>query len=278
MAGVLVASIAAVAYWQRQEGHDAPDDLLPYRQVNGHTLHLHLFRALPHAAAAAHQQATSALLLFHGGAWAHGHPRQFYPQCRWFSQQGITCISVAYRIASRHGSSPADAVDDARAALHWARQHADRLYIDPQRIAVGGGSAGGHLAAALGTGIRATPGDTVRPQALLLLNPMLDLSPGQPDHALVAPHWRALSPLHQVAPGMPPTLVQSGTADPEVPVATVQAFCQRVNSVGGRCEVNLFTGARHGFFNLEVDEGRHYTPVLQQMLKFLRQHGLQSPT
>lgn len=277
----LVASLLWA--WPRA---DEPDDLVVYKRVGGHSLHLHVFHA--RGQPGARRQPPGALLLFHGGGWAHGHASQFYPQCRHLSQQGITCISVEYRIASRHGSTPADAVADAHDALRWVRRQAGALRIDANRVAAGGGSAGGHLAAALGVGMRQlrTPtaagngadheggGSGARPAALVLLNPMLDLSPGQPDHTLVAANWQALSPMHHVAPGVPPTLVLNGTDDPEVPVRTVQAFCERLQGSGTPCELQLFQGGRHGFFNPQVDEGRHYRPTLDSMRDFLRRQGM----
>jgi acetyl esterase/lipase len=257
------------------KGAPRPDEMPVYKRVDGHTLSLHVFRAQGRSAP------TPALVWFHGGAWAHGSPVQFYPQCQHFSRLGLTCISVEYRIASRHGSTPAQAVQDARDALRHLRRHAQALGLDPQRVVAGGGSAGGHLAAALGVQLpdaRPPPGDpdttSARPDALVLLNPMLDLSPGQPDHPLVAPGWQALSPLHHVGPGVPPTLVLNGTADPEVPVATVQRFCAAVREAGTGCELALFEGGSHGFFNPQVDGGRHHGPSNAAIEAFLRRQGL----
>lgn len=280
----VVIALMAVAAWVWRHADD-PDAQVVYKQIGGHSLHLHVFHA---RAQAGGRSPPGALLLFHGGGWAHGHASQFYPQCRQLSQQGITCISVEYRIASRQGSTPADAVDDAHDALRWVRRQAGALHIDANRVAAGGGSAGGHLAAALGVGMRQprTPtaagngpggeggGPGARPAALVLLNPMLDLSPGQPDHTLVAADWQALSPMHLVAPGVPPTLVLNGTDDPEVPVRTVQAFCERLQGSGTPCELQLFQGGRHGFFNPQVDEGRHYQPALDSMRNFLQRQGM----
>lgn len=292
MAAWVLAGLAALAglvaaLWWAWRSTGEPDARLVYKQVAGHSLQLHVFHARGQAGPGS-QQPPAALLLFHGGGWAHGHASQFYPQCRQFSQLGITCISVEYRIASRHGSTPADAVDDAHDALRWVRSQARSLRIDAERVAAGGGSAGGHLAAALGVGLRRPgrlagaehggdslgAGPSTRPAALLLLNPMLDLSPGQPDHMLVAPYWHSVSPMHHVAQGVPPTLVLSGTDDPEVPVNTLQTFCERLLRSGTPCELQLFPGGRHGFFNPQVDSGRHYLPALRSMRDFLQRQGL----
>ena len=272
--GLAVAAVAAAAaaalQWRR---HRDPDAVHVYKAAPEGPLHLDHFRP---------QQAgpRPALLLFHGGGWALGSPRQFHVPARSLSRKlGLHMFCVEYRIHSRHGTSPADAVQDARDAMRHVRRHAAALHVDAGRIAAGGGSAGGHLAACLGTGAGLPDPDqaaalSTRPQALILLNPMLDLSPGRPDHAQVADQWHALSPLHHVADGLPPTLVLSGTQDPEVPMATVQAFCGRAHAVGSLCETQFFEGAGHGFFQAEAAGGRHVKPTWDAVERFLLQHGL----
>lgn len=275
--GVLLGAYLAKRWLDRRALQ--PDQVLVYKQVGTHALALHLFRP----PASVGPGARPALLLFHGGAWQHGDPSQFHPQCRHFSRQGLVCISAAYRLASVHGSQPADALQDARDAMRHLRRHGAALGIDLRRIAAGGGSSGGHLAAALGTGVPlpdpgADPLAPTRPDALLLYNPMLDLAPGMPDHDLVGTAWPLLSPRQQVGPGMPPTLVLSGGADPEVAVATVQGFCHAVRAHGGDCELHIYPGAGHGFFNPGVDGGRHVQASLRDAAAFLARLGyLASP-
>ena len=268
-----LTALAAAAGTLRWRKRHYPDAVHVYKATQGGFLHLDHFRS-------ERPGPMPALLLFHGGGWELGAPRQFHVPARALSQRlGLHVFCVEYRIHSRHRSSPADAVQDARDAIRHVRRHAAVLNVDPGRIAAGGGSAGGHLAACLGTGAGLADQDTdssvsTRPQALILLNPMLDLSPGRPDHAQVAAHWQALSPHHHVGPGLPPTLVLSGTRDAEVPVATVQAFCARAHAVGSLCEAQFFEGAGHGFFNAEVASGRYVKPTWDAVERFLQQHVL----
>jgi acetyl esterase/lipase len=63
----------------------------------------------------------------------------------------MVAIVADYRVKTRQNAKPADCVSDAKACVRWVRANAKRLGIDPQRIAVGGGSAGGHLAASTAT-------------------------------------------------------------------------------------------------------------------------------
>jgi acetyl esterase len=86
------------------------------------------------------------LVFYHGGGWAIGDLDTYDALCRLTCRDaGIHVLSVDYRLAPEH-PAPA-AVEDAYAAFRWASEHADELGVSPGRIAVGGDSAGGNLAA-----------------------------------------------------------------------------------------------------------------------------------
>ena len=212
-------------------------------------LSLHAFRAKN----SSDDSPAPALLLFHGGRWLYGGPEEYYPQCEFFAAHGFSCFSAQYRLGTNNRPDVRGAVADARAALDYLIAHARELHIDPQTIVVGGASAGGHLAAALGSGLPMSPGrvssTTRRPAAQVLYNPMLDLSPGTPDHHLVKDYWEDVSPYHHVDSAVPTTLILVGSQDPEVPVPTAEAFCAAVERAGGDCELALYEGQGHGFFH-----------------------------
>jgi acetyl esterase/lipase len=278
--GLLVVAAGlwlALRWWGWQAAQ--ADQRLVYKVVGRHPLELHVFQP---AGQGDTRTPGPALLLFHGGGWQSGSPDQFYPQCRHFSRLGLTCISAGYRIASVHGSSPADALQDARDAMRYLRRHAVALGIRPDRIVAGGGSAGGQLAAALGTAVPLPdPGHdaavSTRPDALVLYNPMLDLSPGLPDHERVAEQWQDLSPQQHVDGRLPPTLILVGDADPEVAVATVAKFCAAVVAAGGDCETRVHAGAGHGFFNAGLAQGLYFRRTNDQVAAFLTRLGLLAP-
>ncbi|TVO58252.1 alpha/beta hydrolase [Denitromonas halophila] len=244
---------------------EGPDRVMVYRTLDGHDLHLHVFSAKGQRPSTG----APALLLFHGGAWQYGSPEAFFPQCRVFAARGVSCISAEYRIASRHDTDPRAAVEDAHAALAYVRGHAGALGIDAARIAAGGGSAGGHLAAMLGV----AADEALRPAAMVLYNPMLDLSPGKPDHHLVAEFWQDVSPLQLVDSVVPPNVILLGTEDREVPVVSAQAFCHAVIGHGGRCELALYEGAKHGFFNLRENDRAYFDATNQRVAAFLASLG-----
>jgi acetyl esterase len=114
----------------------------------------------------------SALLVyFHGGGFVIGDLETHDNSCRFLANQaGVSFLAIDYRLAPEH-RFPA-AYDDALAAFRWAREHADDLGADPARIAVGGDSAGGNLAAGVAQAFRGDGG----PAFQLLFYPWLDLS------------------------------------------------------------------------------------------------------
>jgi acetyl esterase len=185
------------------------------------------------------------IVFFHGGAWRAGSPQQFFPQCEHLAARGMVAISAQYRL----GDMPV-CVTDAKSAMRWVRTHAAELGVDSQKIAAGGGSAGGHLAACLAVvdGFDEAGEDTqvsTRPAALVLFNPALD----------VTRHGgrQELSPAQQVRAGLPPTIIFHGTADTTVPVAVVEEFTKAMRAAGNVCELVLYEGRKHAFFTAGAD-------------------------
>ena len=128
----------------------------------------------------------------------------------------------------------------------------------PSRILAGGGSAGGHIAAAtalvdafdeVGEDCSVSP----RPEALLLFNPVFDNGPDGFLHGLVRDYWEAISPIDRIDENAPPTFIVLGTADKYVPAATGQRFERLMAEHGHRCDLHLYEGAVHGFYNIWVD-------------------------
>jgi acetyl esterase/lipase len=148
--------------------------------------------------------------------------------------------------------------------VRWVRANAARLGIDPERIAVGGGSAGGHLAASVAT----LPGlDTAKddksvsclPNALVLFNPGTVMAPfpgldlkgfgAGLDKARFGCEPTEISPIHHVKKGTPPTIIFHGKADTTVPYSTVEKFAEVMKATGNRCDLIGYEGQPHGFFN-----------------------------
>jgi acetyl esterase/lipase len=226
----------------------------------------------------------AAIVFFFGGGWRSGSPQQFEMQCRHLASRGMVAIAADYRVESRHDARVVDCVRDAKSAIRWVRQNARRLGIDPDRIAAGGGSAGGHLAAAAGLieGLD-EPGEDARvssrANALVLFNPVVAFPP-----EVVGIRGRAgieverVSPIAYVRRGAPPTIIFHGKADTTVPYATVELFTKKMSEAGNRCELVGFEGEQHGFFNYGRDGNRRYRETLGKADEFLVSLGYLKPT
>jgi acetyl esterase/lipase len=118
-----------------------------YKQVGEVTLKIDIFEPKQKDSAKKYP----AIVFFFGGGWVGGSPGQFYRQCEYLAGRGMIAMSAEYRVKSRHQTTPAECVKDGKSAVRWIRANAARLDIDPDRIAAGGGSAGGHVAAAVAT-------------------------------------------------------------------------------------------------------------------------------
>jgi acetyl esterase/lipase len=262
-----------------------------YKTVGATQLSLYFFEP-PASVAAPAAKNRPAIVLFFGGGWSSGSPAQFEQHCRALAARGLVAITADYRVSSRHQVKPIDCVADAKSALRWVRTHATRLGIDPQRIAAGGGSAGGHLAAAIATvpGFE-SPGEDTKisslPNALVLFNPALVLAPLAgleiADFGTRVPADRMgtdpknLSPAHHVKKGTPPTIIFHGQADTTVPYATAEAFTTVMKAAGNRCELVGTPGAPHGFFNYGRGDNAAYRATLAATDTFLVSLGWLQP-
>ena len=205
-----------------------------------------------------------AIVFFFGGGWTGGSPVQFEQQSRHLAARGMIAIVADYRVKTRQDAKPADCVSDAKACVRWVRANAVRLGIDPDRIAVGGGSAGGHLAAAVATvpGLDTAQDDksvSCMPNALVLFNPGTVMAPfpgldlkgfgAGLDKEKFGCEPTEISPIHHVKKGTPPTVIFHGKADTTVPYSTVEKFTEVMKAAGNRCDLIGYEGEKHSFFN-----------------------------
>jgi acetyl esterase len=200
----------------------------------------------------------SAIVFYHGGGWRKGSPKAFSRQSAQLAGRGMVAISVQYRLTSQAGVTVVECVKDAKSAFRWVKAHAKELGIDGEKIAAGGGSAGGHLAATLATldAINDENDDTrigTRPAALVLFNPALRLNSPREQEATspAAPSRAAVSPYEHVKRAHPPTIIFHGEADTTVPIKSAREYAAKVKSLGGACEVVGFADQQHAFFNRE---------------------------
>jgi len=223
--------------------------------------------------------ARPGIVFFHGGGWVGGEPGQFTEHAKHFCSKGLVCVQFEYRLLDRQNDAPPDlCIQDARSAMRWVRSHADQLGIDPLRIASAGGSAGGHLAAHVGmVDALDDPQDNVaiscKSQAMLLFNPVFDNGPGGWGTKRVGDRYPEISPLHNISPDDPPAVVFLGTDDKLIPVATGERFRNEMIAAGVACQLHLYEGQPHGFFNHGRDNNRWYDQTITASDQFLESLG-----
>lgn len=246
-----------------------PDRVLDYKATPQGVLRLHIFTPPDYKAT----DQRPAIVFFFGGGWINGAPKQFFGQSRYLADRGMVAISAEYRTKTNSGTDPRACVRDGRSAVRWVRAHAEELGIDPGRIAAGGGSAGGHVAAAAAFCDQFDePGEDLtvscRPDALVLFNPVIDNSETGFGYDRVKAYWKDFSPMHNLRAGAPPTLFMLGTEDKLIPVETAKEYERRMQKVGARCDVILYEGQPHGFFN-----GARYKETMQDVDHFMKSLG-----
>jgi acetyl esterase len=209
------------------------------------------------------------LVYYHGGGWVEGSAATHEPSCRLLAHlAGVRVLSVDYRLAPEH-PFPA-AADDATAAYRDVRARAGDFGADPARVAVGGDSAGGNLAAVVALDLR---GDPAAPAFQLLIYPALDMSRRHPsrlrfgegfvlteenmvwyEDQYVPDRARRADP--RVSPllaadlaGLPPAHVATALADPLRDEG--EAYAERLRAAGVRVALHRHPQV-HGFFNVTV--------------------------
>jgi len=244
------------------------DRVVVYKKTEQGELKLHIFNPVGFDSF----DSRPAIVFFFGGGWVNGSPEQFFPQSQYLASRGLVAISAEYRVEDQHGTTPQECVRDGKSAIRWIRGHASELGIDPDRVIAGGGSAGGHIAAATAT-INKFNEDgedlslSCRPNSLVLFNPVLDNGPNGVAYSRVKAYWQDISPMHNISDNTPPTIVFLGTEDALIPVATVKRFKELAEEAGGSCEVHFYEGQPHGFFNFKNRE--YFEKTLIEVDKFL---------
>jgi len=228
-----------------------------------------------------------ALLWIHGGGLVMGTPEQDHELCsRIAGQLGIAVVSVDYRLAPEH-PFPAG-LEDCYAALAWLHAQAGALGVDAARVAIGGGSAGGGLAACLAHMARDRGGPAIAFQ--LLQYPMLDDRTSlraEPDalawtHASNRYGWSAYlgHPIREAEPrpyasasrradlrGLPPAWI--GIGDIDLFHGESVDYASRLRAAGVPCELHVVPGMYHGAERI-VPAARSMRDFVNRMMAALR--------
>lgn len=203
-----------------------------------------------------------AAIWVHGGGWRGGDRGQFARHAALMAaRDGIASLCISYRLTT---VAPYPAcVQDARAAVRWLRANAQELGIDSKRVAIGGSSAGGHIAALVAANSdRQSDPEFDQPiaiTAMVLYNPVLKfpdrLNLRESVTALLGPYegneerYRLAAPMNHVSADCPPTLLLHGRDDQLVPFQESLEFADRLRACGVCAQAEIFDGAGHGQLN-----------------------------
>ena len=267
----LQVGLASITYAHPEPGIAKPDSLI-YKVID--TTKLYMEFSYPRHMI--EEKEYPAIIFFFGGGWKSGSVDQFKPHAEFFAERGMIAIVADYRVEKRQGTTPFEAVKDAKSAIRFLREHACELRIDPDRIVASGGSAGGHLAAATGMipGLEEVDEDLTvssKPNALVLFNPVFDNGPEGYGHDRIGDRYPEISPLHNITEGAPPTIVFLGTNDRLIPVSTAEKFKSKMEDAGSRCDLMLYKDQKHGFFNYKYPE--NYRKTVLGAAQFLESIG-----
>jgi acetyl esterase len=244
-------------------------------------------RALLFAPKNATGKALPVLVYLHGGGWVILSPDSHAGLAKKFTVgAGVMVVSVDYRLAPEN-PYPAP-LDDCVAAFRWVRDNAASLGGDPERIALGGDSAGGNLTAA--TTLRLLAASEKPPSSVLMICPSTDLAMATPSMRTFAPddsiidtafmefcrgcyapnseQWGnpLLSPLHGDLSAFPPTCVVVGTIDPLSDDGVL--FADKLRKSGREVVLKRHEGMPHVFMLFPgIDEGER---SVAEMCEFLR--------
>jgi acetyl esterase/lipase len=190
------------------------------------------------------------LIFIHGGGWTKGHRNDYQLYTIPFAQRGYVVATISYRFA-QVAKFPG-CVEDAKCAVRWMRANAEKLNVDPDRIAVIGGSAGGYLTLMAGysadvpelEGAGGHPDVSSKPNAIIDIYGPVDLTTEyarnsrevgrflpksyEEDPAL----YSLASPLFHLDADDPPTLVIQGTIDELVPVSQSDRLVEKLQELG----------------------------------------------
>ncbi len=213
---------------------------------------------------ASRKKPVPALVFIHGGGWSGGDRAVYKYYTVIYAQKGYVAATISYRFS---GEAPFPAqLEDAACAVRWLRANAAAHGIDPEKIAIIGGSAGGHLAMMVGysgdgKGLERTGGNagvSSRVQAVVDCYGPYDLTTpfaqkadvvrklvGGKSYAEAPDLYRKASPSSLISKDAPPTLILHGTLDETVPIEQSDALAARLKELGVPCVYDRLEGWPH---------------------------------
>ena len=224
------------------------------------------------------------VVFIHGGGWRAGHPGHFSRQAMYLAANGYVCACIEYRLS---GEAPFPAaIEDVKCAIRWLRAEGTKHFnVDPERIAVSGGSAGGHLTllAATSGGVEELEGSggwqeySSRVQCAVAFNPVSsfddfhikvvkDFMGGSYEE--VPGNYRKASPATWLDESDPPVLILHGKEDKTVPYSQSLTFIEKLEEYGIEAELYTEQGMGHTWFSFPP----YFVPTTTALKNFLDKH------
>jgi len=272
---IVALLFASLALWLMMECPSSAVDLTDIEYANAGGVRLTLDAHVPDG-----DGPFSAAILVHGGGWVAGDKQQYITYIfQPLSDAGFAWFSINYRLAPQF-KFPADA-DDVESAIRFGRANAATYKVDPNRIALIGESAGGHLVSYVGARNRADS----RVAAVVsmygvhdfvaaavqwkpLPHELLDLFGITAVNAETVPVLIKASPVVYVTKDMPPFLLMHGSKDEDVPFEQSVEMCDKMKKAGAHCDLITIEGAPHGMDHWESHgEWLWYKKALVDWLK-----------
>lgn len=244
-----------------------------------------------------------AMVFIHGGGWRTGSKENVPGFLRKAHAEGwLAVVSVEYRFTDV-AIHPAQ-VDDCARAIQFLRQNAEKWNIDPDRIGVTGGSAGGHLSAYIALQddeANLTSEDPVERQSSRVLfaipfagptdwgllsriehehpayRQLIGYNPGTPAGEMAADRIKDVSPVSFVGADDPPMLIVHGDADQIVPVEHAQVLEAAMKKVGVPVELHLVKGGKHGVAGASGEAAARADAYMREQLNAPQAPGSPSP-
>jgi acetyl esterase/lipase len=208
-------------------------------------------------------QPAPVLIFVHGGGWRTGKRSDYLPYLIDFAEKGYVTATISYRLQKK-AKFPA-AIQDVKCAIKWIRAHAQDYFIDPNKIAIIGGSAGGHLSLMVAYASEKNYFDgeceydsvSSRIQAVVDLYGPVDLTTKYAaaryetkdflgnEYGHAPELYEKASPINYISKDDPPTLIFQGTIDELVPVSQSDSLIVRLENVGVKHEYHRLKGWPH---------------------------------
>ena len=202
----------------------------------------------------------TAVLQLHGGGFRGGAKENLSANCRQFAQRGYVAVSSQYRLV--HQAQWPAQIEDVKAAIRWTRANADRLGVDPDKVAVAGYSAGAMLAL-LASGTRGMPelegqggnaGVSSEVAACIAFySPEAQRRPANGGGNGLIPEdssdsvYEQASPITYAKAGAPPTILFHSTGDQTIPFEASMRLFDGLHKGGVPVEMHIFDGLSHVF-------------------------------